>query len=246
MRITEISIKLGCTLSLGDYNNVRPEVGGRAVIEPFDEADEAFAELAAFLEERLAKIADDELERAGLEPRYAQDLYKVYCSDLRQCVVVARAGIELPQESTWRDKDEWRRASRDLPSRMRYNTAHDAAIGAAHENGYGPVYIHFPSDLAQLAPLPDPGPEPAWSVKRLRRVLGRLDIPEDQWESLAALDHVDGDYLENLDDWLMRENYHGRRYGTDRIIEFIRTESVPWANGAAAAVGDDDDDDDDF
>lgn len=241
MRITEISIKLGATINLGDYNNSRPEVGARAVVEPFDDADEVFAELGAFLEERLAKMVDDDLERVGQEPRYDHNLYQVRYSELRGCVVVAAAGIELPKESDWKNKDSWTQVDTKLPYRMRYDTAQDAAIAYAKSTGMGLYYVHQAPDLDELPGLPDPGPEPSWSAKHLRSHLASLRIPEELWSELADLEFVDQEYL------LLLYNYVDYRHAVEDRISIIRAGGTPWLEAKVVAEPDDewDDDDDD-
>ncbi len=196
MRIIEISLKLGATVNLGDYNNFRPEIGGKAVVEPFDDPDEVYAKLEEQLAAQLARMVDDELERAGQTPRYATDLYTAQYSDLRQCVVVARAGVDLPVEKNWRDRDEWSRVSHDLPRRMRIDTARKAVIGFGKD--YPLHFIHESYQLADLPPLPDPGPEPLWSQKGLKSWLERLEVPQAEWDMLAALPHVTSGHIEKV------------------------------------------------
>lgn len=235
MRITEISIKLGSTVNLGDYNNTRPEVGAKAAVEAFDDPDKVYAELASFLEERMAHLVDDELERAGRDPRYAMPLYRARYSDLRQCVVVSRHDIELPQEKNWKESDRWHSVGTDLPYRMRYDTAHKAAVAAAQEKGYSLFYIHFPADLAELYPLPDPGEPPQWHVKKLRSGLAALHIPEEVWEQVADLPHVDVAYLDNFYGWYRRSS----RYLTiERLVAMLIAGETPW-EGAAASQAED-------
>lgn len=196
MRITEISIKLGETVNLGDYSNFRPEIGATAVVEPFNDPDEAFAELTDTLMGQLSQLVDDELERAGRTPKYTAELYGARYSDVRKCIVVYRRAFNLPAEKSWRDKDLWLPVDNDLPREMRYLTANKAAVAAAAEKGYETVFVHAPADLANLPALPDPGPQPLWSQKDLQDWLVRIDVPEDEWEMLAALPHVTREHIQ--------------------------------------------------
>lgn len=196
MRITEISIRLGETVNLGDYSNFRPEIGATAVLGPFNDPDEAFAELTETLMGQLSQLVDDELERAGRTPKYAADLYEARYNETRKCVVVYRQAFTLPVEKTWRDRDSWLRVDSDLPSTMRYPTANKAAVAAAAEKGYDLLYIHIPAELSDLPPLPDPGPEPLWSQKGLKEWLTRIQTPETEWDMLAALPHVTPEHIQ--------------------------------------------------
>lgn len=225
MRITEISIK-----------NFRPEIGAAAVVEPGEDPDEVFTELLSMLKGELSELVDDELEQAGRSPRYATDLYTVQYSDLRQCVVVARVGIELPVESNWKSREEWNRISYDLPLKMRIGTAKKALIDFSKD--YRFCFIHEPAQLADLPPLPDPGPEPLWYVKQLRPGLNRLRIPDSAWESVASLDHVNETYLSNFGDWYNRSP---RYLTTERMVEMLIAGETPWANAAATPTPDDSD-----
>lgn len=235
MRITEISIKLGSTVNLGDYNNTRPEVGAKVAVEAFDDPDKVYVELVSFLEERMAHLIDDELERAGRDPRYAMPLYRARYSDLRQCVVVSRHDIELPEGRNWKESEQWYALSPDLPRRMRYDTAHKAAVAAAQEKGYSLFYIHFPADLAELDPLPDPGQEPDWSRKNLRNWLSRLEVPEEQWGEVGDLPHVNEEYCHNLYYWRQRVN---RWPGRQEILGILLAGETPWTNAAASQAED--------
>lgn len=196
MRIVEISIKLGETVNLGDYSNFRPEIGAAAVVEPGEDPDEVFAELLGMLKGELSELVDDELERAGRTPKYTADLYKAKYSDVRRCIVVYRRAFDLPVEKTWRDKDLWLPVDNDLPHVMRYLTANKAAVAAADKMGYELIFVRAPETLASLPPLPDPGPEPLWSQKGLKSWLERLEVPQAEWDMLAALPHVTPEHIQ--------------------------------------------------
>lgn len=196
MRITEISIQLGETVNLGDYSNFRPEIGMTATIEPFDEADEVFAELADEMFGKLGAMVDDALELAGREPKYTAELYQVRFSELRQYVVIARKGLALPQDENWRDKDRWLALDGDQPAHMRFETAQKLATAAAVQKLYGILVARYPLDLTLLPALPDPGPEPLWSKKGLKSWLERIFVPQTEWDMLAALPHVTPEYIQ--------------------------------------------------
>ncbi len=196
MRITEISIRLGETVNLGDYSNFRPEIGATAVVGPFDDPDEAFAELTDALMDQLSQLVDDELERAGRTPKYTAELYEARYSEARKCIVVYRQDIALPVEKNWRDGDRWHQADTDLPRKMRYLTASKVAVAAAAKYGYEVLFIHTPDALATLPLLPDPGPEPLWSQKGLVDWFERIQVPQDEWDMLAALPHVTAEHIQ--------------------------------------------------
>ena len=232
MRITEISIRIGETVNLGDYSNFRPEIGVTATIEPFDEPDEVFAELTDDLARRLGVMVDDALEQAGRQPKYTTELYKVRLSELRQVVVIARRGIDLPQENNWRDKDHWLAiGDGDLPLYMRFETAQKAATAAAMQNLYGILVVRHPDELTLLPPLPDPGLEPSWSIKKLASGLTALRIPKEAWEQVGELPHVDVAYLDNFYAWYRRTSRYLR---DEQMVDMFLAGDTPWANAAAS------------
>lgn len=203
MQITEISIRLGMTQNLGDYTNCRPEVELRAQLDPSDNHHTALDALIETAAACLHAIVDNELELAGKPPKYFNgDLYRLRYSTLRQVVVAVRVGVDLPQESNWKENDNWRTDYfSGVPQEMRLEAAQRYLAAQANNMGYTAVTIHTEDDLQQLPPLPNPGPEPVWSQKGLARHFERLAIRDkDMWEALAVLEHVTADYLEALHD----------------------------------------------
>ena len=237
MKIIEISIKLGATVNLGDYNNFRPEIGGKAAVEAFDDPDQVYAQLADFLEERMAQLVDDELERAGEEPRYATNLYTVWVSDVRKCVVVTRPHLNLPDESTWRDSDRWQ--SVRYGKKMRITMANNTAATIAQEKGYAPVWVYANEDLSSIPDLPDPGPAPRWVTNDLEHGLRRLNIPKDTWEKVGDLPHADSEYLEKFYRWY--HDVYPSHINVLQMVEMFIAGETPWLN-AAVPEGEGDDD----
>ncbi|MCB8988967.1 MAG: hypothetical protein H6661_14595 [Ardenticatenaceae bacterium] len=241
MQITEITVKMGMTQNLGDYTNCRPEIELRATLNEDDDPDIELNDLVAETRRRLHAVVDDELEAAGREVKYfVGPLFRTVYSDVRQVIVVRLDKVELPAESNWKFRDEWRHDHR-FPVRMRLKTAELAADALRDEKGY-PVFIATtPSaDLQLLPPLPDVDPEPAWHAKGLRHALLNLRLPEEHW-NVAELDHVDEDYLRRL--------YHNNLEQEPLAVrlEVIR-ENRPWPQDPPEDVPMDDEDweDDDW
>jgi hypothetical protein len=209
MRITEISIKLGETVNLGNYSNFRPEIGAKAEVEIWENPRVVFARLAANLQTQLADLIDEALEMAEMEPKYATNLFGIRINRPRGVVVVVKKGLDLPVEKTWRDRDNWQREP-GLSHFIRADTAMPAAEKIEASQGLELFLIESLDDVAELPALPDPGPEPLWSQKELKPMLERLEVPEDDWELLAGLPHVTAEYLRGFyrhTQWL--------RYGTE-------------------------------
>ena len=200
MEIKEIRIKYGMTQNLGDYTNCRPEIEITAVISPTDDVTDVLAELDGLATEHVHNVIDDELEAAGQEVKYyTGQLYRVAHNKVRKCIVVYPVGAELPDEPTWKTQDRWETGRFGWPDKMRMGTAKRQVSNLADLH---PDYdmISFPGDL--IPPMPNDGPEPAWHIKNLKIMFERLQIPEEHWEELGELDHIDYDYLQyvyNLD-----------------------------------------------
>ena len=197
MRITEISIRLGETVNLGNYSNYRPEIAATAEITPVENANRAMEQLTYELQSRLADLVDDALEQAEMEPKYASRLFGVRINRLRGVVLVFEKGLKLPEAKTWRDKDTWERES-GLSHYMRQDTAM-AAGERIEAQGIGELALYLiehQEDMDVLPELPDPGPEPLWSQKGLREWLLRIFTPEAEWDMLAALPHVTPDHIQ--------------------------------------------------
>lgn len=237
MKVTHIEVEFGMTQNLGDYTNTRPSVKLTAELSEDDKPDLALYHLAVLARTAVQEIVDDELELAGRQVKYYRGpLYRVWHSQLRECVVIARPSETPPQEENWKQRDSWNSyiPEREFPTYMRWETAQEAAT-LVQAVGWG-VYDCSDGDFSRIPPLPDPGPEPLWHQKSLASFLRNLHIDEALWEELAALDHVTQAYLRDL--------YHtvGRPYG-EELVTLIR-ENRPVDN--EPEPDDDDYDDDDF
>lgn len=197
MNITEITVRIGATESLGDYNNCRPEITLRAELNHGQSVAGHVDQLIGEARKRVHAIIDDELELAGQSPKYHRGpLYEVRRSSARRCIIVARSGISLPVESNWKMDERWLIETRN-PCRL--GTAQSLAQRLLDNHpDHDFVTIHKEEPIASLPPLPDPGPEPEWSQKSLTRKLQNLDIPEEYWTEIGELQHVDTYYLQNL------------------------------------------------
>lgn len=197
MKITEITVKLGETVNLGNYSNYRPEISATAEIAHRENANRVMEQLTYELQSRLADLVDDALEQAEMEPKYASRLFGVRINRLRGVVLVFEKGLKLPEAKTWRDKDTWERES-GLSHYMRQDTAM-AAGERIEAQGIGELALYLiehQEDMDVLPELPDPGPEPLWSQKGLREWLLRIFTPEAEWDMLAALPHVTPDHIQ--------------------------------------------------
>lgn len=196
MKITEITVRIHETANLGDYSNYKPEVELRASLDVTDVADVVLGQLISQATDAIADLVDDALERNGRSPKYAEPLFCVRFNELRRCIVLYRRGIDLPKEKTWRDQDHWYSDDVDsYPSTMRFNTAQKLAYELRHAKGFPIFFVNEVDDLESLPPLPDPGPEPLWSQKGLKAWLDRLNVPESEWDMLAALPHVTHEHI---------------------------------------------------
>lgn len=194
MRITEITVKLGETVNLGNYSNYRPEISVTAEMGLGENPARSMEQLIRTVQAQLADVVDEALEQSEMEPKYASCLFGVRVNRARGVVVVFEKGLKLPEAKTWRDKDTWERES-GLSHFMRRDTA--MAEAERVEQGQGlPLYlIEYQDDMDALPGLPDPGLEPLWSQKGLGKWLERLQVPEAEWDMLAALPHVTPEYI---------------------------------------------------
>lgn len=195
MKITEITVRLGETVNLGNYSNYRPEISATAEITLGENANRAIEMLTGELQYQLADLVDEALERAEMEPKYASRLFGVRVNRVRGVVLVFEKGLSLPTAKTWRDTDGWERES-GLSHYMRRDTAMIAAEQVEQSQGLSLYLIEYQEDMDTLPGLPDPGPEPLWSQKGLRSWLDRLDVPQSEWDMLAALPHVTPEHIQ--------------------------------------------------
>lgn len=213
MRITELTVKLGETVNLGDYSNFRPEITATAELFPGDNVDRYMATLIRTVEDQLADLVDTALERAEKEPKYASHLFGMRVNQLRGVVVVFKKGLKLPEEKSWRDKDSWERVD-GYSCPMRLDTVMAGADRVEKERGLTLYLIEWQVDMDTLPGLPDPGPEPLWSQKGLKRWFEQIDVPESEWDMLAALPHVTPEHIQAV--------YHKSRYSTyDKLKDDI-------------------------
>ena len=224
MQIETVSFKFGMTQNLGDYTNTRPEIELVAELDEDDDIEETLDELSGIALFHIHNLVDDELEQAGREVKYTDEpLYQVRYSKLRQCIVIALAGLKLPEESTWKESDQWHRPGDVYPSRVRRKTAEKQANRLMAETGYQIVLATHPAQFLMLPALPDPGSEPQWHTKGLKQRFEYLHLGDKAiWEELAGLEHVTADYL--------RELYNKdaeRRLSSAELVELIRT-NAPW------------------
>ncbi len=200
MKVTQVEVEFGMTQNLGDYTNTRPSIKLVAEIAEDESANTVIGYLESMARTAVHNIVDDELEAAGRKVKYfTGKLYQVHHSSVRQCIVLAPVGVEMPQESNWKQSDSWGNHNYyfDCPDEMRLATAHRSADALQQRKGYA-VFVCIDGDLTGIPPLPDAGPEPLWHKKNLRSDLSHMRIDEEHWEELAALDHVNAEYLQDV------------------------------------------------
>lgn len=213
MRITEITVKLGETVNLGNYSNFRPEISIMAEVGLGENPNRSIEQLTRVAQEQLADLVDEALERAEQDPKYTSRLFGVRVNRPRGVVVVFDKGLDLPEEKTWQDTDKWERES-GLNHYMRMDTAMYEAEQIEHRLGLALYLIEHQDQFADLPGLPDPGPEPLWSQKGLKMWLVRIATPESEWDLLAALPHVTPDHIQAI--------YRKSPFGTyDRLKDAI-------------------------
>lgn len=198
MHVKQITVKLGMTQNLGDYSNCRPEIEIVAHLNDGERPDVVIDGLLMTAHQRLTDMVDTELEAAGREPKYFPgQRYCVAYNNARQCIVLYRQGLAVPDESNWKYSDSWRRAD-SAPLAMRPNTASRIADALSEKTGYAVWIVEDAEGFSDIPSLPIDGPEPAWHSKKLEARLRRLDIPEEHWDEVALLEHVDNRYLDLL------------------------------------------------
>ena len=216
MQIKEIEFEYGLTVNLGDYSNARPSLRMVVLTEEGEDEELALADLKQRVIGHVHDIADDELEASGQSPKYGP-LFKVARNEARRCVAVAIEDFEWPDETTWRDQDLWRETYH--PPLMRFETAHEHAKMLAKRHGFA----YVAGDLG-LAPMPDPGPEPEWHKKKVGIFFKRMEIDTDLWNELGELEHVDRQYIDDLDTW-RRGNWD---ISSERLAIMIRNNERPY------------------
>lgn len=228
MQVKQIEIEYGLTVNLGNYSNAKPVVRVTAELDENDDPDLSLESLISLARRRVQEMADDELEQSGNEVKYSDEpLYQVRYSELRECVVIAPAAMKLPQEKNWKESDDWQRGNRSYPSQMRYTTAVKPASEIANSRYFELIAIHSPHELGRIPPLPDPGPEPQWSKKNLRRWFVNLGIPESQWEEYAALGHFNEAFLESVSRWCSDWENRRKYVISDAVTTILRTGVFP-------------------
>lgn len=203
--------------------------------------DDALLELTHTAVETAHRLVDDELERAGLQVKYYDGpLYRADYSKLRQCIVIAPADADLPAVENWKERDSWNKASYDYPVAMRHAAALEAANQRQADTNYQ-IYDCTSGDFSRLPPLPDPGPEPAWHQKDLKRPFNQLRITDENlMEELAQLEHVTRTYLQEL-----YKNDAERHHSTEELIALIREGRAFPPREAVPHFDDSDEDEDD-
>lgn len=238
MLVTEVTVRIHETVNTGDYSNYKPEIALTATLDASDDAELVLGQLISQATDEIANLVDDALERNGRTPKYSDPLYKVRYNLERRCIVIVRLGIELPNEKTWRDTDKWRTDSDNpYPDRMRFHTAQKLAQELRRNKEMPFFIINEPDMLESLPALPDPGPEPLWSIKGLRENLKALGIPEAIWEQLGELPHVDNTYLDKFYRW-MHHNW-STRISTEERVNMFLIGYAPWEKAAALPGSDD-------
>lgn len=224
MKVETVEIELGVVQNIGDYSNVRPTM--KLIVSP--EEGETLEDVIRTAHRTVVRtvhnMVDDELEKAGLVPKYTNEtLYQVHTSSLRKCILITMKTSKPPQEKTWQYVDSW---SRDYnkPSSMRYAMAKSVAALEALENPEFVIVDCSDGNFAKLPPLPDPGPEPLWSKKKIGNWLRNWHIEESEWDEIAALEWVDDDYLRqvNIHTWS-----HDDRLGIvreNRLAELLKSD----------------------
>lgn len=199
MDITTITITYELRQNLGDYSGVKMAATMTAAVEEGEDPEDVRVHLLEMARQQVQTAVDDALEQNGREViYYGGPLFKVAQSDVRQCIVILPADVQLPQEETWKERDSWYTADHNAPGRMRLDAARlvfHAALDSA--STYLPVDCTN-GDLSKIPPLPAPGPEPLWHSKNLQRMLEAMGIDPALWDELAGLEHVTAEFLEKV------------------------------------------------
>ncbi|MBX3058283.1 MAG: hypothetical protein KF770_17610 [Anaerolineae bacterium] len=235
MEINQITITYSRTQSLGNYSNVKPGCTLTATLQPGEPLAAAAIDLLETAKAIVHEEIDAALEADGSQPMfYGGPLFAARYSSTRGLVVIHPAGDDLPAAQNWRDSDRWhvlRRAVR--PETARRDAEHHAA---------GNNMLLLDCSDGDYGRIPGPGPEPLWRVKDLEPLFRNLKITDEAtWQELAALDHVNRDYLSRL--------YHAdaeRNLNQDELLALIRS-GRPYSRAINAADLDDSGyEDDDF
>lgn len=218
-KVTEIRVEVGGTENMGDYTNVKVSFSLMAELSDGDDAAEVLADLQTKATAAYRAQVDDERELHGLTVRYYDGpLYHVRKSAVRECVVIFPDHVKLPEESNWKERDSWS-MSYGSADHLRIEKARSMALQKAGSNDFLLIDCSD-GDLTKLPPLPDPGPEPAWHQKGIEDILRNMNIPKDEWEELATLDHVDRD-------WIYRLWAESGRENAEFYIQHIRDGVLP-------------------
>lgn len=149
MEIRKITVGLGTTASIGEYENIRPSIELTAELDGQDDPAKVMAELWSRAVEEIHLQVDDHREANGMQPQYYDGpRYQVAKSNLRRLIAVFPEEVRLVDEL--RDFNRVYQA----PSWCRLAAARKWMEREGLATGYGTAVVEFAFQVDQLPPLP--------------------------------------------------------------------------------------------
>jgi len=104
MQIKSITVGLGLTESLPDYNNVKPSLTMTAGLDPGEDEDAVISFLSEQVTDYCQATVDDALEHAGQSPKYYDGpLYKIAEWQQSKAIVILPADVNIDDlPGNWR------------------------------------------------------------------------------------------------------------------------------------------------
>lgn len=214
---TFYKFEITVTQNIGDYSNARVTLGFSDLpVEDGVAGRQTLIERIDAVIDDVHRFIDEELELSGNRPRYSGDpLYDVMVNDDRECILIFPAQVSsslLPTVPDWKHRDIWNRpwthTAEEFSDRLSFSRAvRFSELLAERFVDYQTAVVTVEDIFAREAAevirsavprLPEPGPEPEWSKKKIGGWLKSLDIPAVRWDDVAVYPWVDVDYLRDI------------------------------------------------
>ena len=219
MKIVKVGVRIERTFNLGNYSNVTPCVELEAELESADYLDTVINQLEVQCMEQIKEIIDHELMRQGDKPHYQrQKTYQIYYSKLRDTFAIVLDSVTVKYEDNWKHNDDWKLYTAHLFFHPDDATQHLRELHHVNEIPFQSKVTEV-KEASDFPPLPDPGLEPMWSKKRLKRLLEHLHVPKDLWIQIGELEYVNDNYLQQVRDEYNRDNIKTREEALSVILE---------------------------
>lgn len=89
-QVTELTVTVGGTESMGNYNNARYELSQTVRLEPGDELEQVRHSVTQELQTQLCKLFNHALQENGLSPQFGvEPFFVVGCSTKREFILIA-------------------------------------------------------------------------------------------------------------------------------------------------------------